>query len=137
MFDQINHREGNGIAKDEFLIEIDNKLCIRNSCREMDPIAFLHVNMLNFHIRRSQFDSSTSRCLYICVVYLERKKNQIENMLYSEHSLFWLFLINFVTIISYEDENKSFGNDITISSDVMVLFHAKGHAPDSMVDTYI
>lgn len=54
MFDQINHREGNGIAKDELLIETDNELCIRNSCREMDPIAFLHVNMLNFHIRQPQ-----------------------------------------------------------------------------------
>lgn len=55
MIDQINHREGNGIAKDEFLIEIDNELCMRNSCREMGPIAFSHVNMLNFQIRRSQF----------------------------------------------------------------------------------
>ena len=53
MFDQINHREGNGIAKDELLIEIDNELCIRNSCREMNLIAFVHVNMLNFHIRQN------------------------------------------------------------------------------------
>lgn len=84
MFDQINHREGNGIAKDEFLIEIDNELCIRNSCRETDPIAFLHANMLNFHIRMVTILSpSTSRCLYICVVYLERNKNQMENILYS------------------------------------------------------
>lgn len=62
----------------------------------------------------------------------------MENTLYSQLSLFWLFLINFITIISYEDETKSFGNDISTSLDIMVLFlfHAKDMYSDSMKDIY-
>lgn len=73
MFDQISHREGNGIAEDEFLIELDNEPCIRTSCKKMDPTAFLHVNMLNFHIRWSQFESEHIQVpLHLCSIF--RKK---------------------------------------------------------------
>lgn len=58
------------MAKEEFLIGTDNELCIRNSCRELDPTAESPHQTITILIPKM------TRCLYICVIYLEKKKNQ-------------------------------------------------------------